>query len=200
MDPAHLREEVRKEWKKEGRDCPPFSRHSTHHSTQLLAPLELVCPTFLTALSSPDSTPLTEIPCHRPLLGAALTLGLLLLWLVLGHTLRLQCTKGKELLKSLLPGLGSTFQLFWEGSHLTLALLFLLPLSREPSMLRILRQVCSALRLPEAKDQSDNKWVLQDPKAFHLDPLGCLPCSLLVIKVAHLQDLELCNCSKFSPN
>ena len=200
MDPVRVREEVRREWKREGNNCPLFSRHSINHSTQLLAPLELVCPTFLTALSFQDSTPLTELPCHRPLLGAALTLGLLLLLPVL-EPIRLQCTRGKELFESLLPGLGSIFRLYWEGSHPTLALLFLLPLSREPSMLRILRRVCSVLLLQEAKDPLDNKLVLQDLRACHLALLECLqdlPFSLLGIKVAHLQDSELYNCSKFS--
>lgn len=197
MEPARLREEVHREWKKWGRDCLPFSPHSIPRSTQLLDPLEVFL-TFLTALSFLDSIPLTGLPCHQLLPGAALTLGLSLLLLVLELT-RLHCMKGKELVKSLHPGLGLTFQLFWEG-YLTLPPLFLLPLSQEPSMLRTLRPVCSVLRPQEAKDQLDNKWVLQDLKACHLDPPECLqdlPCSLLVIK-AHLQDLELYNCSKFS--
>ena len=189
LDPARLREEFHREWKKLGRDCPPFSHHSIPHSTQLLAPLG-VC---LTALSFLDSIPWIELPCRRQHLGAALILGLLLLLPVL-ERIRLRCMKGKELLKSLLPVLESTSQLFWEG-YLTLAPPFLLPPSQEPSMLRILRQVCSAPQLQEA-----NKWVHLDHKACHLDPPECLqgpPFFLLVIKV-HLQDLELYNCSKFS--
>ena len=125
-------------------------------------------------------------------------MGLLLLLLVLEH-IRLRCMKDKDLVKSLLLSPGSTFQPFWEDSHLTLAPLFLLPQSQELSMLRILRPVCLVPRLQEAKDQMDNKWVLQDLKECHLDPLECLqdlPFSLLAIK-AHLQDLEPSNCSKF---
>ena len=197
MESAQLKEEVPRGWKREGIDRPRSSLPSATLST-----LHMVCLIFLTALTFLDSTPLTELPCqhHQLLLAATLTLGLLLLWLVSGHLdHRRHHMKGNQLVKSLPPDRGWTSQLFWEVFPI-LVLLSLPPPYQEPSMLRTLKQACWVLRHQEAKDPLDNKWVLQDLKACHLDHPECLqdlPFSLQVIKDP-LQDSELCNCSKFS--
>ena len=59
-----------------------------------------------------------------------------------------------------------TYQLFWEDFPLILDRLFLHPLCPEPSMQKILRQVCSVVQHQEDKDSNQ---VLQGLKEFPLD-------------------------------